>query len=129
MTEPDWGKVKILIIEDDAVLRRALSNVVARLGCGVLEADNGVEGMKHFKQHKPDVIITDILMPEKEGLETIRDMRKESPGVRIIAISAGSPIYKMQFLELAEKFGASYTFNKPVDPQELLAAIRTLLTA
>lgn len=129
MAEPDWGAVKVLIIEDDAVLRRGLSNVVARLGCGVLEAANGVEGIRHFRQHKPDVIITDILMPEKEGLETIREMRRENPGVRIIAISAGSPMYKLQFLDLAEKFGASYSFNKPVDPEELLTAIRTLMAA
>jgi YesN/AraC family two-component response regulator len=127
MAEPDWSAVKILIIDDDALLRRGLSNVVRRLGCGVLEAVNGIEGMRHFQQHKPDVIITDILMPEKEGLETIREMRKENPAVRIIAISAGSPVYKMQFLELAEKFGASYTFNKPINPDELLGAIRTLL--
>lgn len=127
MTEPDWAAVKILIIEDDALLRRGLANVVGRLGCGVLEAANGIEGMKCFMQHKPDVIITDILMPEKEGLETIREMRKENPAVRIIAISAGSPMYKMQFLDLAEKFGASYTFNKPVNPDELISAVRTLL--
>ena len=128
MTERDWGAVKILIIEDDALLRRGLSNVIGRLGCRVLEADNGIEGMKHFRRESPDVIITDILMPEKEGLETIREMRKENPAVRIIAISAGSPMYKMQFLELAEKFGASYSFNKPVNPDELISAVRTLLS-
>ena len=127
MAEPDWATVRILVIEDDAVLRRGLSNVLGRLGCVVLEADNGIKGMTLFKQHTPDVIITDILMPEKEGLETIREMRKENAAVRIIAISAGSPMYKMQFLELAEKFGASYTFNKPVNPDELISAVRTLL--
>jgi len=127
MTARDWSTVKILIIEDDALLRRGLANVVGRLGCCVLEADNGIEGMKLFRRESPDVIITDILMPEKEGLETIREMRKENPAVRIIAISAGSPMYKMQFLELAEKFGASYTFNKPVSPDELISAVRTLL--
>lgn len=129
MAEPNWGAVKILIIEDDAMMRKGLSNVVSRLGCCVLEAADGHEGMKHFRQHKPDVIITDILMPEKEGLETIREMRKDNPAVRIIAISAGSPLYKMQFLELAEKFGASHTFNKPVNPDDLLAAIKDLMHA
>lgn len=130
MTGRNWEATKILIIDDDALVRRTLRNVIGGLGCVVLEADNGNQGMKHFNADKPDLIITDILMPDKEGLETIREMRKADPAVKIIAISAGNPLYRnMQFLSLAEKFGASRVLQKPVKPEDLLEAVHSLLPA
>jgi DNA-binding response OmpR family regulator len=128
MSEADLSRFKILIIEDDEFLRAALAKLMGRTGGVVLEAGNGVEGLRLFRAEKPALVITDILMPDKEGLETIREMRRERADVRIIAISAGSPKYNLQFLDLAEKFGADATMHKPVDPDMLLVVARRLLS-
>jgi DNA-binding response OmpR family regulator len=119
--------VRILIIDDEDQPRRMLQQVLARAGYEVIEARNGNEGLQYFRDRPTDLIITDILMPEKEGLETIIDIRREFPAVKIIAISGGGRTGNLNFLEVAKRLGAQHTLQKPFELQEMLGAVRDLL--
>ena len=121
---------RILVIDDDAQLRKMLRQMLERQGYGVIEAGDGKEGMALYRQAPTELIITDIIMPEKEGVETIIELRRDFPDVKIIAISGGSrSLNKEYYLELAKRLGAAYTFTKPFARKELLEAIEDLLTA
>ena len=119
--------VRILIIDDEDQPRRMLQQVLTRAGYEVIEARNGNEGLQYFRARPTDLIITDILMPEKEGLETIIDIRREFPAVKIIAISGGGRTGNLNFLEVAKRLGAQHTLQKPFELQEMLGAVRDLL--
>lgn len=119
--------VKILIIDDDELIRMTLKSIVKKTGYQVFEAKNGTEGLALFIKEKPDIVITDMLMPDKEGFETIADIRSISPQTKIIAISGGGSTKNMSFLQLAKQVGADHTLSKPVKPDTLLLAIKTLL--
>jgi len=118
---------RILIIEDEIQLGGALRHMLERAGYEVVEARNGREGVHHFRAMPPDLVITDILMPEQEGLETIRALRQTCPAIKIIAISGGGQKRTLNFLFVAEKLGAQRTLWKPFRRQELLEAVRELL--
>lgn len=119
---------KILILDDEAPIRRMLRKLLERNDYEVFDAENGTHGIKQFKEHKPDLIITDIIMPEKEGLETIREIREINSDIKIIAISGGGATDPKIYLELAEKLGADLSFCKPLNNKELLSAVKLLLT-
>ena len=119
--------VRILIIDDEDQPRRMLQQVLTRAGYEVIEARNGNEGLQYFRARPTDLIITDILMPEKEGLETIIDIRREFPEVKIIAISGGGHTGNLNFLEVAKRLGAQHTLQKPFELQEMLGAVSELL--
>jgi DNA-binding response OmpR family regulator len=117
----------ILIIDDDDLFRMMLKDLLEMEGYDVSEAGNGEMGVALFVESHPDLVITDILMPDKEGFQTIRELRQESPDVKIIAISGGARRASApDYLILAEDFGADRTFPKPFDRIELLQAIREL---
>jgi len=118
---------RILIIEDDAYVRRMLSQTLERAGYTVATANDGADGLDKFRQAKADLVITDIVMPEKEGLETIMSLHQEFPDLPIIAISGGGHNRPDPYLDLAERLGAECSFKKPVDRQTLLAAVERLL--
>jgi CheY-like chemotaxis protein len=118
---------RILIIDDEDQPRRMLQQVLIRMGYEVVEARDGNEGLQLFRTSPTDLIITDILMPEKEGLETIIDLRREFPAVKIIAISGGGRTGNLNFLEVAKRLGAQRTLQKPFELQEMIAAVRELL--
>lgn len=118
---------RILIIDDEEPIRKILTLIFEREGYTVSEACDGEKGVIAAKKHSPDLIITDLLMPEKEGLETIQEIRKFSPDVKIIAISGGGVIQPEMYLKLAEKIGADRSFTKPIDRETLLAAVKQLL--
>jgi DNA-binding response OmpR family regulator len=120
---------RILIIDDEDQPRRMLQQVLIRAGYEVVEARDGNQGLQLFRVSQTDLIITDILMPEKEGLETIIDLRREFPAVKIIAISGGGRTGHLNFLEVAKRLGAQRTLQKPFELQEMLAAVRELLQA
>src|SRR5229473_3264231 len=107
---------KVLVIDDDALVRDTIVRILERKGHTVLVAADGVRGLRMFDREQPDLVITDIIMPEKEGLETIREIRSERPDARIIAISGGARIGNMDFLDVAGKLGASEIIPKPFDP-------------
>jgi DNA-binding NtrC family response regulator len=116
-----------MIVEDDTAVRELLREILERAGHEVLDAGNGKEAMALYKISPADLIITNILMPEKEGLETIQELLREDPEIKIIAISGGGQIGPADYLEVARRFGATRTFSKPFDRKELLRAVDELL--
>ncbi len=119
--------MKILIIDDDELIRMTCRNILKKEGYTVLEAENGNVGMTVFKSESPDLVITDMLMPDKEGLETISEIRALNPNAKIIAISGGGDTHNMGFLQLARKIGANRALKKPIKAGELLSAVKATL--
>jgi len=119
---------KILIIDDDNQFRKMLRQTLEKAGYTVSEADNGNKGIDSFRQAPTDLVITDIVMPDKEGIETIMEIRRMAPSIKIIAISGGGRIRADSYLDLARKLGATKTFSKPVDRKKLLETIDKVLS-
>jgi DNA-binding response OmpR family regulator len=119
--------LRVLIIEDDQVFRQTLRMALEEAGHEVVEAGNGREGLRIGASKTFDLIITDILMPDVEGLETIREFRKLIPTAKILAISGGGRNTPDSYLSIAKKLGADLTLSKPFGKSELLVAIDTLL--
>lgn len=116
----------ILLIDDDKPFRDVINQVLSRAGYDVVVAANGAEGIKRFYEKPADMIITDIIMPEKEGIETIIELKKAYPEVRLIAMSGGGWYGTDIDFDMAKKLGAR-TFNKPFVLRELLDAVAELL--
>jgi CheY-like chemotaxis protein len=117
----------ILIIEDDDLFRRMLRATLEQEGHVVTEARNGSEGIAKHRDSAPDVVITDLIMPEKEGLETIIELRETCPGVRVIAMSGGGRGLPAGYLNLAQHLGAVRVLAKPFPREAILKAIREVL--
>ncbi len=109
------------------MFRQMLRKMLERVGYEIVEAGDGREGMKLFREEPADLVITDILMPEQDGVETVIKLRREFADVGIIAISGGGQINSKQYLKVAEGLGAAHTFSKPLDRNQLLHAIQELL--
>ena len=118
---------RILIIEDEEQTRRMIVEVLQRAGYEVSEARDGVEGLRRYRESPTDLIITDILMPGKEGLETIMELRRDFPRIKIIAMSGGGRTGNLNFLDIAERLGAQRTLQKPFHLQEVLQCVQALL--
>jgi CheY-like chemotaxis protein len=116
-----------LVIDDDDLVRDTIVRILERKGYQVLVAGDGARGLQIFRSERPDLVITDIIMPEKEGLETIREIRDEWPDTKIIAISGGARIGNMDFLDVAGKLGASEIIPKPFDPTDLVMLVSRCL--
>jgi len=119
---------RILVVDDDAQVRTMLKLTLEREGYEIIEAGDGTEAVAAYDSEQVDLVITDIVMPEKEGIETIMELRSTNPAVRIIAISGGGRINPDDYLKWARRFGVEHTFTKPVDRERLLAAVSELLT-
>ena len=117
----------VLIIEDDDFVQNMLKQTFERAGYEVATASNGLVGLQLYHCKPFDVVITDLIMPEMEGIETITSLRKSNPKVQVIAISGGGRNNPQDYLELAQKLGAKKTFTKPVDRHKLLAAVKELI--
>ncbi len=115
---------KILVIDDFGEARAIVREMLEMGGHDVIEACNGKEGLEMIEDHEPDVITTDILMPEMDGLEMISRVAKSHPTIPIIAFTASTTT---PFLEIALKMGATTGLYKPFEPDELLYAIQTAL--
>ena len=119
---------RILIIDDDIDVRHCIRDILEQSGYAVLEAENGIVGLDKFRQNKADLVIIDLFMPEKEGIETIIELRKEFPELKILAISGGIPGYGPDhFLNIAQKLGADRSLDKPFNMGQLLTAIEELI--
>ena len=118
---------RILIIEDAADFRVAYREMLEGEGYEVIEAANGVEGLDLLENETVDLVITDIMMPEKGGIETIIDIRKVHPDVKIIAISGAVPTDSEVLLRLAQQYKVSRIFSKPIQFKELFESIDGLL--
>src|SRR5215469_16659727 len=120
---------KILVIDDDPLVRSTVARVLRHRGYEALLAEDGQKGLKLFQSEAPDLVITDIIMPEREGIETIREMRAARPEVKIIAISGGGRLRNLDLLAMAGKLGADEIVAKPFDAAELVAPVLRCLGA
>lgn len=120
--------VRILLIDDDDQLRAGLRQMLESAGYAVVEARHGREGIQRYRETPVEVVITDLLMPEQEGLATIKELRQDNPTVKIIAISGGLQTGSLDFLQVAKYLGAQQTLHKPFRRDELLGAIQSVLT-
>lgn len=118
---------QILIIEDDQYVQNMLKQTFERAGYAVVLASNGREGLQRYKERPFHVVITDIIMPEMEGIETISALKKTNSEVKVIAISGGGRNNPDDYLYMAEKIGAARIFAKPVDRSALLDAVDELV--
>jgi len=118
---------KILIVDDDPQVRSLLTERFQKAGFEAFSAENGRQGMKMLSTSLPDVVITDLIMPEQEGIETIMQLRRDYPQIKIIAISGGIRGGTVNFLSAARELGASKVYKKPFQFQELLAGVHELL--
>jgi len=111
---------RVLIIDDDLFTRETLRRVFEGEGYHVSLAENGVDGVGLFHREQTDLIITDILMPEKDGLESISELRAKVPDLPIIAISGGGKSGSLEFLQVARELGADEVMRKPLAIRRLL---------
>ncbi len=118
---------KILVIDDDDLVRGMICNALRKEKFEVFEACNGNEGIRKAKEEKPDIVVTDILMPDKEGIETIMELQGLDSKIRIIAMSGGGSAKNMSFLEMAKKVGARHVLSKPFKSAVLLNAVKSLV--
>ena len=118
---------RILIIDDEDLDRMTLSQILEGDGHTVTEATDGEEGIAALRETPVDVVITDILMPNKEGIETIKELRQIAPDVKIIAISGGGRMQNANYLDVAQKLGANAVLKKPFEPQVLRDTVNACL--
>jgi CheY-like chemotaxis protein len=118
----------VLVIDDDSQVRRMVRRILAQANHVIIEAEDGEAGMKSVRDERPALVITDLFMPRKEGIETIREIRRASPATKVIAIS-GSEIGPSGalYLDAASKLGADMVLAKPFRSAELLAAVARAL--
>jgi CheY-like chemotaxis protein len=120
---------QILVIDDDGLFRSMLSATLVHFGHTVIEAANGAEGLKLFQRLTPDLTITDLVMPEMEGLEVLMYFKRHSPFSKIMVMSGGVRGTAVDFLEIATRLGASRVLAKPFSTDALMNAINALLPA
>jgi CheY-like chemotaxis protein len=118
---------RILVIDDDAPTRKTLRRVLESAGHEVVEARNGKVAISLYGKTPADLVISDMIMPEAGGAETIAGLRKDYPEVKIIAMSGGGRIGPDAYLRVAEKLGASHTLTKPFGKKDLLEAVQAVL--
>ena len=118
---------KILLIDDDPLVRELITGWLRKSGQTVIACENGKKGIEQAAQDFPDLVITDVYMPETDGLEVIRTIRYRIPNILIIAISGGGIEGSPNYLEVAKEFGANAVLQKPFTPDELMALISELL--
>ena len=118
---------RILIIDDEQQIRSMLRLMLERDGYEVFEAPDGVEGIKAYRQKPADLIITDLIMPNKDGIGMIIELQKEFPDVKIIAMSGGGLNKPEGYLKGAKKLGAACTLTKPIDREKMLRAVKNVI--
>lgn len=118
----------ILLIDDDPGVRKLLEWSLAREGHDVHSATDGLEGLEKFRTCQPDLVITDLYMPEMEGIEMFKQMRVERPEVAVIVISGGAMMDAGGLLGMARRLGATLTFNKPFGVRDLLNGVEEALS-
>jgi CheY-like chemotaxis protein len=118
--------LRILIIEDDEEIRDLLERLLTREGYAVSAAANGKQGVVAFRADPFDMVITDIIMPEKDGIEAIMDLKRERPDLKLIAISGGGRADPENYLHSAQLLGANRTLRKPFTNDAILAAVKEL---
>jgi CheY-like chemotaxis protein len=123
-----WREMaRILLIDDDKALREVLRLSLEHLGHAVMEAQDGDEGLALYAKHGADIVLTDLIMPGREGLETIQELRRLYPSIKIIAMSGGGRVAAQDYLKVAAEFGAVRMLAKPFAIPVLAEAITATL--
>ena len=117
----------ILIIDDETPIRSMVRLILERAGYTVREAQDGIEGIRVFRETPADLIITDLIMPNKDGIGMIIELKKDFPELKIIAMSGGGLNRPDGYLRGAQKLGAACTLSKPLNRNDLLRAVRDTL--
>jgi len=120
-------KTKILVVEDDPRLRNMICDVLDACGYEVTMADDGLQAMERLKRSCPDIVITDIFMPNVDGIELAVQIRREMPATSIIGMSGGGIIAKDDVLDIARRLGAPRTLSKPFTVEELVEAVEVTI--
>ena len=118
---------RILIIDDEATIRDLLIKMLEREGYETMNASDGKEGIRLYRENPADLVITDLIMPEKEGIETIMELRQDYQDVKVIAMSGGGKIDPGTYLQIAKTLGAIETLAKPFDLKKVLKTVQELL--
>ena len=118
---------RIAIIDDDPQVREAMKTILSKSGYEIALGKSGIEALQILENHPCELLITDIIMPDMEGLETIRKIKKQFPSQKIIAMSGGGRIQNTDFLPIAKKLGAEAVIYKPIDRKTLLDLIENQL--
>lgn len=118
---------RIMVVDDDAGIRRALHILLSREGYQVSQARDGVEALRLWRDTGSDLVITDLHMPEKDGIEMIIELLSHSPGIRIIAMSGGGQTSRLDLLGNATLLGAVHTIEKPFTLKEMMSTVRRAL--
>ena len=119
-------KIKILIVDDNTVLLEMLNEALVEKGFDVLCCNDGEVAQQKFSEFKPDIVLTDIVMPGIDGIELLLGLRKIHPNIKIIAMSGGNRGHAETYLHMAEKLGANVVLVKPFEISELLEQIKIL---
>lgn len=126
-TEKKADMQSILVIDDDKLMCMALARILVSAGYTVTQAFDGDEGLQLYRTYGFDLVITDLIMPDKEGIQIIRELRKENSSIRIIAMSAGGRGGATDYLKWARLMGAKQCLSKPIKREDLLNAVSTVL--
>lgn len=119
-------KGRVLVVDDDEAVRSSIRLTLETLGYEVDEASDGEEGVSLQKSSPFDIAIIDMMMPNKDGLEMIRELKSMFPDLGILAMSGASIFAKINYLEAAKAFGASVTLKKPFEGDDLIAALNEI---
>jgi CheY-like chemotaxis protein len=120
---------RVLVVDDQPDFRRATIRLLERAGHTATEAADGAEGLRQIAAHPTDLVVTDLFMPDMDGLEFMRELARRRPGTRVIAVSGGGAMDAASILEVASALGAVRTLAKPVDPTAFLALVQEVLGA
>ncbi len=118
---------QILLVDDDDLFRKMLALMLTKMGYNVVEARNGREAVNLHRHLLPDLVLMDLIMPEKEGIETIEELRRAYPAIKIIAISGGGLGRATDYLRIAKLMGADRVLAKPFSNEAIAAALNDLL--
>ena len=117
----------VLIIDDDEMIVESLSILLQNEGYDVLSSSNGKNGLKLLGKNRIDVVITDIIMPDKDGIDTIREIKKTYRNTKIIAMSGGGKIAAKEYLTFVKQLGVRHTLSKPFEKEQILSALEAVL--
>ena len=117
----------VLVIDDEPVIRQSLEALLETYGFQVALARDGAQGLAAFRRIVPDLVVTDIVMPNQDGIETIMTMRRERPSAKIIAMSGRGSVGNTEYVDIAARLGADAAIPKPLEAVKLIAAVQALV--
>lgn len=120
--------IRVLVVDDNEDFRGIVCEMLLDLGWEVFTAKNGVQALAVLESQVVDVVLTDIIMPDKDGVETVQEIRRKYPTIKIAAMSGGGRVNANNYLDLAKRLGASVTFEKPFRAQELMLGLERIVS-